>query len=57
MIQTIITLLIIGVAAFLVLKNTFWKTAAQKEDACGGCASSCGSCSVASLKNEIKPKA
>lgn len=56
MIQTIITALIVCIAAFIVLRNTFHKSAAKKDSACGGCASECGGCAVANLKKDIDQK-
>jgi hypothetical protein len=56
MIQSIIAILIVAVAAFLVLKSFFKKPAPKESSDCGGCASSCGGCPVASLKTDTSNK-
>jgi hypothetical protein len=55
MIQEIITILIVSGAAFIVGRNLYRQMRPKTEDdACGGCASSCGGCPVMELKTQIE---
>jgi len=56
MIQSIITAIIVFVAAFIVVRNMLGKSASKKKAGCGGCASECGTCSIVDLKKEIQSK-
>lgn len=55
MVQQVITIIIIAIAAFIAGRSfylRYWKK--NEDDPCHGCGSSCGGCPVMELKDSIE---